>query len=153
MKITKDRKGQTLIETALVLVIILMILFGITEFSRAWFTKNSLKNAVRHGVRLAVVKPNINDCPNQTCGSVACPDADSTTVLNEVCGAPGVPPPPAGAIVTVSLDRTPADPPAGIVGDPITVTASYDFEFIIGGGLWPWPATTPLVANATMRHE
>src|SRR5436190_17336585 len=50
-------EGQTLVEFALVTVLFLMLLFGITEFSRALWTWNALVHATREGARYAVVEP------------------------------------------------------------------------------------------------
>lgn len=44
-----------MVETALVLMIIVLFTFGITEFGRAMYTKNMLNNAARAGARKAVV--------------------------------------------------------------------------------------------------
>jgi hypothetical protein len=55
MKTSNRQQGQTLIETAIILVVLLVIVLGITEFSRGWFTKNSIKNAVRTGARVGAV--------------------------------------------------------------------------------------------------
>ena len=48
MKKSNRQQGQTLIETAIILIVLLLIVFGITEFARAWFTKNSLKTIGEH---------------------------------------------------------------------------------------------------------
>lgn len=44
-----------MVETAFVLMIILLFTFAITEFGRAMYIKNMLNNAARAGVRQAVV--------------------------------------------------------------------------------------------------
>src|SRR5438093_10977380 len=49
-------EGQTLVEFALVTVLFLMLLFGITEFSRALWTWNAIVHATREGARYAVVE-------------------------------------------------------------------------------------------------
>ena len=51
------RRGAVLIETALVLSAFLMLLLGIIELGRAWFSYNLVTHAVREGTRLAAVKP------------------------------------------------------------------------------------------------
>lgn len=51
----KYRKGQALVETALVLFIVVLFTFGITEFGRAMYIKNMLNNTARSAVRQAVV--------------------------------------------------------------------------------------------------
>ncbi len=50
-----NEKGNAVIEMALLLPILLLILFGITEFGRAVMTVNVLNTAAREGARLAAV--------------------------------------------------------------------------------------------------
>lgn len=52
----RDTKGQSLIEFALILPMMLVVMFMITEFGRALYTYNVLATAAREGARLAVVK-------------------------------------------------------------------------------------------------
>ncbi|MGZ9252352.1 MAG: TadE/TadG family type IV pilus assembly protein, partial [Candidatus Deferrimicrobiaceae bacterium] len=40
--VTKQEKGQSLVEFALLLPVFLLILVGIAEFGRGWMTKNIL---------------------------------------------------------------------------------------------------------------
>jgi Flp pilus assembly protein TadG len=54
--IENRRCGQTLVEFALVVLIFLMLLFGILEFSRALWTYNTIVQATRAGARFAVVE-------------------------------------------------------------------------------------------------
>jgi Flp pilus assembly protein TadG len=44
-----------MVEFALVMPILLLLVFGVTEFSRAWMTMNVITAAAREGARLAVV--------------------------------------------------------------------------------------------------
>jgi Flp pilus assembly protein TadG len=53
-------QGQALVETALLLPILLILIFGIVDFGRAMYTKNSLNNAARSGARTAVVTPSLS---------------------------------------------------------------------------------------------
>ena len=50
------RRGQTLVEFALVVLMFLVVLFGIIEFSRALWTYNTIVQATRAGARFAVVE-------------------------------------------------------------------------------------------------
>ena len=52
--------GQSLVEFAIVLPILLALLVGIFEFGVAWNRKQVLTNAAREGARLAVL-PSISD--------------------------------------------------------------------------------------------
>lgn len=58
-------RGQSVLELALILPILLMLVFGIAEFGRAWMTLNVLTGAVREGARIASVTPDIYDSQAQ----------------------------------------------------------------------------------------
>lgn len=50
-----NQKGTALVETAIVLVLLLLIVFGIAEIGRAMYITNALYNAAREGARRAAV--------------------------------------------------------------------------------------------------
>jgi len=50
-------RGQSLVELALALPVILLILFGIIEFGRAFLIYSEVSNAAREGARLGMVRP------------------------------------------------------------------------------------------------
>jgi Flp pilus assembly protein TadG len=52
-----NARGNAVVEFALVLPILLLILFGITELGRMILTTNILNSASREGARLAAVSP------------------------------------------------------------------------------------------------
>jgi Flp pilus assembly protein TadG len=113
----------------MVLPLLLLVVFGITEFSRAWMTVNILTQASREGARLAVV---------------TAPDVALVTArVNEVCNAAGV--------TTTGITVVPPSP-----SDPerrVTVTVQADFQVIPGNILGTFSGTIPLSATAVMRHE
>lgn len=166
MENLKSHKGQTLIETAFVLLVLVLIALGTVEFARAWFTKNSMKNAARHGARISVVSEDIaptlititppGDGTYVQCGN-ACPPstpppADNIYVINSVCCSPGV---KNDSTTKVSLTYMDDDASGDLnEGDTILVYVKADFNFIIGGSStwWPWGDQT-LNANALMRYE
>jgi hypothetical protein len=156
MKISNRQQGQTLIETALILLILLIIVLGITEFARAWFTKNSLNNAARQGARVAAVTPTANITTSFKCiEPYTCPLSD--VVSNAVCCQPGVPKKP-GNDTTVSvtcLNQSGNSIGCGaIVSDgTVRVNITSIFEFIIGDSPWPWQKTTNMSVGASMRYE
>ncbi len=53
----KNSKGQTLVETAIILPVLFLLVIGIFEFGRALYIISTLNNAARAGVRVAVVSP------------------------------------------------------------------------------------------------
>lgn len=55
IRIVRDTRGQSLIEFALILPMMLVVMFMITEFGRALYTYNVLATAARAAARAAVV--------------------------------------------------------------------------------------------------
>lgn len=55
LPITNSARGNAVVEFALVLPILLLVLFGITELGRMVMTKNVLATASREGARYAAV--------------------------------------------------------------------------------------------------
>jgi len=155
MEIRKRQEGQTLIETAFVLFLLLLILLGITEFSRAWYTKNSMKNAARSGARVAVVTPTGNfpaDCDfsSNPSGWTQCPNAN--VIINAVCSQPGV----VAANTRVCVDQIDDNGTSGFQsGDTVRVSANYNNPnfFVVGNSPWPWPKGLNMTTDASMRYE
>jgi len=133
MKIRKlflgDKDGQSIIEFALVLPILLLVLFGITEFGRAIMVTNVLHTASREGARLAVVSA-VSD-------TVSVKDR-----INEVLDAANL---DLGK-ATTSIVYSSSD-------NCVTVTITYQFEVLSGGILDPFMGTIPLKGMTVMRYE
>jgi hypothetical protein len=51
------QKGQTLVEFSLVIGFLLLLLFGIIDFSRLFFAYATMSNGVREGARYGIVNP------------------------------------------------------------------------------------------------
>jgi len=142
---THKHRGQTLIETALILFILLLLLLGIAEFARAWYTKNSLKNAARQGARIAVVTPNLTD------RSGTCPSGDP--VIRAVCTSPGV---RNDGRTTVVIDvEGKSGASVAATGDTVTTRVTYNDNnfFVVGGAPWPWPKALNTTEATSMRYE
>jgi Flp pilus assembly protein TadG len=54
----RRQAGQSLVEVALVLPVLLIILMGIFDFGRAIFAFNTVSNAAREALRIAIVDQN-----------------------------------------------------------------------------------------------
>jgi len=124
---TRDKGGQSLIEFALVLPILLLVVFGITEFGRAIMTTNILNTASREGARLAAVSG----------------VGDSLSVQNrvvEVLNAANVTP----KDITIEFL---------LVEKSVKVTVSTDFEVLSAKVLDPFMGTIELKATTIMRYE
>src|SRR5689334_13096431 len=53
----RNRKGQSLVEFALVGVILFMVLMGIMDAGRLLFTYSAVSNAAQEGTRFGVLRP------------------------------------------------------------------------------------------------
>ena len=54
-RLVSSRDGSVILETALMITILLMLMFGIIDLGRALFTANNLVSAAREGARFAAV--------------------------------------------------------------------------------------------------
>src|SRR5437588_9059832 len=55
-------RGQSLVEFAAILVPLLMLLFGILEFGRAFYSYATIVNAASEGARYGILDPNNTAC-------------------------------------------------------------------------------------------
>jgi Flp pilus assembly protein TadG len=125
----RNRCGQAIIEFALVLPLLLLVLLGITEFGRAFYTLNVLTQAAREGARLAAVG-----------GTIAQVEARVTEVLD------------AANITPVSGGITLVGPDPGDPDQTVTVTVTSDFE-VLSRNILPFTGSFPLTGTAVMRFE
>ena len=125
-------RGQSLVEFALVVPLLVLLVIGIAEFGRAWMTQNILTGAAREAVRVAVVtKVNWK----------AVGEARGDNVL-----ASANIPPPFSTIVTEIIE---AD---GHKTNVATVTHVHNLLFI--GKFVPGiPDNITLLTKTTMRRE
>ncbi len=59
------RRGQALVEFALVLPVFILVLFSIFDFGRAIYAYNTISNAARAAVRVAIVDQNSSVIENR----------------------------------------------------------------------------------------
>jgi Flp pilus assembly protein TadG len=58
LRLRTKRRGQSLVEFALILPIFLLVLFGIIDLGRGVYAYNTIQNAAREAVRVAIVDQN-----------------------------------------------------------------------------------------------
>jgi Flp pilus assembly protein TadG len=124
----RRRRGQALVEFALVLPILLLMIFGIVDAGRLIYTYNTVSNAARDGARVAIV--NQSNFGTDTC------DTTSTTAWPIGCAVTsGLELGLTAADVSVSYrDATdsvacsdPNNPGQLLIGCLAVVTATGDF--------------------------
>jgi Flp pilus assembly protein TadG len=141
----KGSSGQSLIEFALVLPMLLVLVFGIVEFGNAWRHYQLITNTAREGARIAVL-------PSSTGATV-------DSVINDRLNRSGLDTTKATITKTI-LDYG----DAGYANSADIVTIQYPYDFVFLGpivdlmcsvfGCAPGGFTTvQLTSTSTMRNE
>lgn len=148
MKLRSDQ-GTAVVEFAVVLPLLLVIVFGIVEFSFILYNQAMITNASREGSRAGIIV----QTPRKSTGEI-------TTVVNNYLNdylvnfKSGAAPTPA---IVVKINNVVADPSsAGLVSaqDYLTVEVRYDYDFlIIPDFISSIAGTKTLFASSTMRAE
>jgi len=121
-----QQRGQSLVEFALLMPILVVILFGAIEFGRLWMTMNLLTGAAREGARVAAVTtPNV---------------ALVQSAANNVLAAANI----TGATVTV------AGPNAS---NTVIVTVRLNYTVLTGSIVPGLNGTLQLARTVSMRWE
>lgn len=141
--------GMSSVEFAIVLPLLLVILFGIIEFSVAMFNQAVITNAAREGARAGIVYAgDDDDRPTE---------AQIRAVVNNYIGSHLI------SLGGASIEDDTV-PPAdisgaqGTAGQPLTVTQSFQYDFLVlrplvaltGGAL---PGSITQTATSVMRLE
>jgi Flp pilus assembly protein TadG len=118
-----EEQGQATLEFALVVMFLLLVVFGIVDFSRVFFGYATMSNGVREGARYAVVHPNDDAGIEQ-----------AARAMMVVIGAP--------VEVTISFPDEDKDSQPGCRSSRcrVVVTATSDFS------VW-----TPIIPNFQMQ--
>ena len=121
--------GQSLVETALVLPVLLIILMGIFDFGRAIFAYNAVSNSAREAVRVAIVNQNataVEDEAKQSAIGLN-PDEIAVTFAITDCGSTGV---LVGCTAQVQVDHewTAITPIIGNLVGPIQLSSTTEMK-------------------------
>jgi hypothetical protein len=113
-------KGQSLVEAAITLPVVLLLALGVTDIGRAFYYREAVTNSVRQALRMAV-SPYQQATANTICaGSGGGPVA--VTVVSAI-------PPAGGAIATIAnqaaLESSNDGTPAGSVMAGATLTVTF----------------------------
>ena len=116
---TDDKTGASAIEFAIILPLLILFLFGIIEFSILFYDKAVITNASREGARAGIVyrypDPVAEDEIRQVVRDYC---ADYLITFGETSTEP---------LVTLIPTST-----TGLeAGDPLTVTVTYDYQFLV----------------------
>lgn len=139
----RDEHGNTLIETAFVMPLLLLLSVSVFEFGRAFQYWQVLTNAAREGARIAVL-PGISD------------EAISTRVETYLTGGQLADPDSA----TIDIVRNDEISIGSTTAPASTITVSYPFEFMVLQPIAQLVVSETAVgeaitmtASSTMRNE
>jgi Flp pilus assembly protein TadG len=131
----KDQKGAAAVEFAIVLPVLLLILFGIIEFSVAFYDKAMITNASREGARKGILFNCVINETEGTCDYSPATGDDISDVVNDYLGVDeGY---PSGRLITfsgsgaINVTVDPVDTSTLSAGDSLTVTVSYPYNFYV----------------------
>jgi len=136
------RKGQAVVEFALVLPVFLLLLLGAVEFGRAYLRLHLLTNAAREGAREGSL-------PGST-------DATVTDVVEQFLTNAGMDVTTCnGTIIVTDEGGSTRDGglPNAQQGDRVQVTVTHDFEVLSGSVIPGFSGTVVLSSSCTFRHE
>jgi Flp pilus assembly protein TadG len=134
----RSEAGTTVVEAAFVFPVMLLLLFGIGEFGVAFTQWNSLTNAAREGARMGVVfRAPCDDTGGVITNSVI-------TTVETFANSSGIDPTNITTTVTGVCTGT---------GTPLTVTASFPYNYIALDALAGLAPTANLTARTVMRNE
>jgi Flp pilus assembly protein TadG len=137
----RRRKGQAVVEFALVLPVFVLLVFGALEFGRAYFDLHLLTSAAREGAR-------VGSLPNQL-------EADVQGRVDEFLN--GVSLSGSWSTTITVEDQSGVERTGGLAeaveGDIVYVTVSYDFQVVVGSLLPNFSGTVPLRGRCAFRRE
>lgn len=135
----QHQKGAAAVEFALILPVLVLMLFGIVEFSLLLFNKQVITNASREGARAGIVaggSPRVSDEPGHVTIS---------NVVNNYC---------TNSLITFGTDSGPQTTvisSGSSFGDNLTVTVTYQYDFLVLSNFGFGPVT--LTARTVMKLE
>ena len=135
----REDSGQSLVEFAMVLPVLLALVIGIFEFGRAWNVYQVITNAAREGARRAVVP-------------MTASEDEVETVVQDYLDSAALD----GDLVDVDVEGF-----EGGTGTPVTVQVDYPYQFqflgpivgFLGDGSGTLPGSITLSTTAVMRNE
>ena len=127
-----DDAGQSLVELALALPVLLLILLGLADFGRAFYYTTVITNAAREGAAYLSLNPT----------------SDQTTIKTKVCNETGLFPynTPASCPLVVTMPT-----PYG-AGQDADVTVTYQFRLISSYLVGRVFSTDPVQLTANARY-
>lgn len=138
-----DRRGQSVVEFALIVPIFLLMVLGVVEFGRAWNIHQVVQEAAREAVRVGVVYQGSDHNEMR---------ADITEVVSRNLALVGLDP----AAADIVIGEGAGDASIVNLGAPVRVSVSYPYAFSFLRPFIAWSddeALIDLVGVSVMRKE
>lgn len=142
-RLASREQGAQIVEFAFLLPIFLLLVFGIIDFGRAYFSWIIITNGAREGARAAAVGVPASTVAGKVQGAVSglyVTSFSCSTTMGALC---------------ITTDNIGGDP-----GAPVTVSVSYNFSFLVLPNIMALAGNPglpggvfPLRASSTMRLE
>ena len=139
-KLFKNEKGQSLVEFALVMPILMLILLGIIEFGWLYNAKITMTSAAREGARVYAIKGNLTDVDTLVTAAVTKATSNLAVIgLNAVCTKPvtSLPGNPSVKMAEVTVSGSIKPLVGFIVKDNVQMTATaqmrVEYYMALGG--------------------
>lgn len=129
LKVSKNEKGGSAVEFALLLPVLMIIIMGIIQFGFTFFHYISIVHAAREGARWASLE-----------------NTEESTISKVIEAAPGL------DLTAENITVDPPNPSIEQQGEPVKVTVDYDSIVIVPFILTDRSAIS-LLASATQKIE
>jgi len=127
----RRRAGLMLVETAIIILLIILLTFGVMEYAWMFMQAQHVMNAARQGARIGVRADSVN--------------GDATSAIGSLLSAQG--------ITNYAVAFSPSDVSAPVPGAPLTVTVTAPYSDLTLTGLPFLPVPTNLQSSVTMAKE
>lgn len=150
MKNTYKSRGSTLVESALSLLLLLTLVFGIIEFGRAFNVYQVMTNAAREGARFAVAPCPFASSVGSTCSAGQLPSTSAVQTYVQGFLNSGSVSCPGGGVSCINVNpnyQPSTDPVNGVTLSytQVTISLPYTFSF--------FRYTPTITTDAVMRNE
>ena len=134
----KLQTGSNIVEFAFVMPLLLILVFGIIDFSIGLYDKAVITNAAREGARSGIVFANTR-----------LTEAEIRQVVTDYCSSMLITFGGGTPATTATFSR--GYPPES--GDSLTVTVSYRYDYIMVSRLFPSLSSLQMSTTSVMRVE
>jgi len=143
------RRGQALVEAALVLPVVIMFLFGIFEYGRYIMTLQIMTNAAREGCHYALTHTQPITIAGTTYGNAT---SDVTNLVNKALAGQSLVGQNTQVYASDSLGNNIGSWTSTQAGESVCVRITGNYRVLMGGMLF-LPTDIPVTTQVVMRSE